>query len=524
MIVASSIRRTHVLALATVILLLTLTPAGANAGSYIVAQCAPGLFPEAPDAGYASTSSHFTPARDCNQNSNGVQVGYSLGPNETGTERGRYGMWVWQAPAGTYITGGSAYSRLATQVGIHGYLAVSPDAGAGIATENQNDDLLHLSAIPAGNWRYFISRLECTQPNDGGRCVGPGSGAHAWVKQLRLQLTDVSPPSLAIDGSMFSGALLRGPQTIAVSAADQGAGLQSVQVSVNGKGATGDDLSTSCNPLPGGLTSRLAPCPPGFAKTYTLNTADPPFVNGANAVSVCAFDYAQSGSRNTACQSRSVLVDNLCPASPVGGGVEVKAGFAGNHRDHRVRPYGRRAMIRGRVTDAQGNGVVGAQVCIEGHTALPGRPYHLIGTAPTNQNGGFSYKLRRGPSRTIQVAYRDGAAQVADGLELWMRARATLQLNRHRTRPHRRIHFIGRIPGPRADKRVVILSGTVPGAKRRFLIRRARTDGLGRFGFRYAFSPVRHRTRFVFWVTVPEQNGYPYLRGRSGHHYIRVRP
>ena len=44
---------------------------------------------------------------------------------------------------------------------------------------------------------------------------------------------------------MFSGAELRGPQTISVSAADQGAGLRSVQVVVNGQGATGDDLSGS---------------------------------------------------------------------------------------------------------------------------------------------------------------------------------------------------------------------------------------------------------------------------------------
>ena len=82
----------------------------------------------------------------------------------------------------------------------------------------------------------MVARLECTQPNEGNRCVGAAGGAHTYVKQVRIQLTDVVSPTISIGGSMFSGAELRGPQTISVSAADQGAGLQSVQVVVNGQG------------------------------------------------------------------------------------------------------------------------------------------------------------------------------------------------------------------------------------------------------------------------------------------------
>ena len=89
----------------------------ARAGSYIVAQCAPGLFAEAPEAGYGTSSSHFTEFRDCSPEAPGVQVGYHLGAGETGTEQGGYGAWVWEAPPGTYITGGSAYSRLASEDG-----------------------------------------------------------------------------------------------------------------------------------------------------------------------------------------------------------------------------------------------------------------------------------------------------------------------------------------------------------------------------------------------------------------------
>jgi hypothetical protein len=453
-----------------------------------------------------------------------MEVVHHLAAGETGTVQGAFGAWVWQAPAGTYITGGSTFSRLSTEAGHHGYLAVSPDSGSGIAFENQNDDQGHEAGIPAGNWRYLVARLECTQPNEGNRCVGAAGGAHAFIKQVRIVLTDVSQPTLSTGGSMFSGGVLRGPQEIAVSAADQGAGLASVLISVNGKSATGDDLSGSCNPLPGELTTRMSPCPPGFGKTYALDTAAPPFQEGTNSVAVCAYDYSRVGTPNSICETHEVLVDNLCPGSPIGGGQTVSGAFAGNGKGERTLAFHRRGLIHGRLRDGAGNPISGAQVCIQGHTSIEGRPFHLIGTTTTNPNGGWSYKLHRGPSRTIRVGYRFGAFQTSVDLELHMRAKVTLHLGRHRARVNRKVYFSGEIAGPRAAKRVVVVRGTVPGAKRLFLVRRARTDALGHFRVGYAFSPVSGPTKFVFWAVVPEQNGYPYVRGRSVPRYIRVHP
>jgi protocatechuate 3,4-dioxygenase beta subunit len=500
-----------------------LLPSSAQAGSYIVAQCSPGVYTGADDAGFTASTTHYTPRADCSPSAPGLQITHTLFAGETGTVQGGFGAWVWTAPAGTYITGGSTFSRLATESGQHGYLAVSPDSGAGLSYENQNDDQGHEAGIPAGNWRYLVARLECTQPNENNRCVGAAGGAHTYIKQVRIQLTDVVSPTISIGGSMFSGAELRGPQTISVSAADRGAGLRSVQVVVNGQGATGDDLSGSCNPLPGNMTSRLSPCPPSFGKAYTLDTAQAPFREGVNSISVCAYDYAQTGTPNAACESKEVLVNNLCPGSSVGGGNTITAGFAGNHKGERTLAFRRRALIRGRLHDPAGNPVANAQVCLQGHTDLPGRSFHLIGTATTNENGGWTFKVRRGPSRSFRVAYRFGAFQTSTDLTLHMRTRVTLHLSRHRTRVHKRIYFSGEIAGPSCALRVVVMRGTVPGAKRRFLVRRAKTDALCHYRAAYAFSPVPRTTRFVFNAVVPEQNGYPYVRGHSVPRYIRVR-
>jgi hypothetical protein len=267
----------------------------------------------------------------------------------------------------------------------------------------------------------------------------------------------------------------------------------------------------------------MAPCPPSFSKTYTLETAQAPFQEGVNSISVCAYDYAQTGTPNGACETKEVVVNNLCPGSPVGGGNTITAGFAGNQKAERTLAFRNRALIRGRLHDPRGNPVANAQVCIQGHTDLPGRPYHLIGTASTNENGGWSYKLARGPSRAFRIAYRFGAFQTSTDLSLHMRARATLHLSRHRARPHHRIYFSGEIAGPGCALRVVVMRGTVPGSKRQFLVRRAKTDALCHYRVGYAFSPVPRTTRFVFNAVVPEQNGYPYVRGHSVPRYIRVR-
>jgi hypothetical protein len=63
----------------------------------------------------------------------------------------------------------------------------------------------------------------------------------------------------------------------------------------------------------------------------------------------------------------------------------------------------------------------------------------------------------------------------------------------------------------------------VPGAKRRFLVRRAKTDAVGGFRVGYAFGPSPP-ARYAFWAVVPEQGGYAYARGRSVRRYIRLHP
>lgn len=199
-------------------------------------------------------------------------------------------------------------------------------------------------------------------------------------------------------------------------------------------------------------------------------------------------------------------------------------------RLRRQQGEGPHSLLPPQVTDPRppdhtnGQPIAGAQVCIQAHTDLAGRLFHLVATTTTNQNGGWSYKTNRGPSRIFRIAYRYGASETSTDLALHIRSRSTLHLSTHRTPFHKKIFFSGELPGPLCAGRTAYVSGTVPGASRRFLVGQATTDALCHFRIGYAFLRIDVPARFVFWVNIPEQAGYPDRPGRSVNRYIQVLP
>jgi hypothetical protein len=213
-----------------------------------------------------------------------------------------------------------------------------------------------------------------------------------------------------------------------------------------------------------------------------------------------------------------------CPPLPFVEDAQIAAHFPRSHSPSILLPYGRRTLAGGRLVDSDGFGLPGETLCIEERPRVHHWPYSVVGSTTTRADGTWSFKLPSGPSRSIRIDYGGDPDLISTFLDLDVHAHATLHLQRHRTLPHRRVYFSGRIPGPLPAKRVVILRGTVPGAKRKYLVRRGRTDAFGRFRIGYAFSPVARRTRFAFWIVVPVQDGYPYTLGRSSKRFVRVHP
>src|SRR5262249_44724185 len=102
--------------------------------------------------------------------------------------------------------------------------------------------------------------------------------------------------------------------------------------------------------------------------------------------------------------------------------------------------------------------------------------------------------------------------------------------------------FSGQIPGPYAAGRVVALEaligrgcskrhkgGSASAAKKRCMpnkwrtFKTLRTDSKGHYSGTYRFTQTTGTVRYSFRATVPDQAGYPYLKGSSDVRQVKVR-
>ena len=100
----------------------------------------------------------------------------------------------------------------------------------------------------------------------------------AAVRNVALDLDDRSPPTPSFTGgSLFASDAVRGDQTVALRAADEGGGVRRLELRVNGE-LVRDDVR-DCQ-LSAGIATALQPCAPEALATATLATSAPPFATG----------------------------------------------------------------------------------------------------------------------------------------------------------------------------------------------------------------------------------------------------
>jgi hypothetical protein len=485
----------------------------AHGGIYDVAQCSPGKTTNSA-AAYEASSTHFRQAKACaGTNPTGLVVVHSANQ----TTGGRYGQWVFRAPAGTAFRAGKFSANVQSQSGIEGaFTAAEP--GTFTFGVTQNGTWLPASFGPLSAERLNL-RLVCRRPPDA--TCGAADAAHLWARYFRFTLNDTSAPSFVLGGSLFVGGALHGDQTVAISGGDAGGGVHRVQVNVNGLGAATDTVPCA---LSGGLGTTLSPCPSDVQRTLTIDTAAAPFRDGTNLVQVCVSDFATSRTPpNTVCEERSVEVDNSCPESPVAGGTELGARFARNRKQTIKIAAGKRALIRGRLTSASGGPVAGALVCAKTRVKRRGSGFQFSRAAITDSSGQFAIRLPRGPSREVIIGYRVDAVEIDRRLRLLARPHPRLRVRPHRLLNGQRITMRGRIPRPFPRHRIVVIQGRNPGERRWITFEKARTDASGKFRARYTFLRVTSGiARFKIRALIPAQSGYPYASGRSSARTVVV--
>ena len=499
---ATRVRRAALIAALALglIALLALAPP-ARAGTYVAVQCHPDYDPAAANAVFSRTSDHYVSAAACAGSGAGLQIAN----NADATKDGRYGAWSWYPPAGTEFTHITSEAHVSHDAGHKGLVTIIDAAGN-----------VHWRWPAEGSWQpvewsagssavAYTAWLQCY--GSGGNC-GRSAAAHSRVRRLWFTLADRSAPTLSLAGSLFAPGPRRGPQTAQLAAADVGGGVWRWRLAVNGSPAA--SAEAGCDIVPGGPARRFAPCPAASAHSIALDTETAPFRDGANAVTACVSDVGWPA--NEVCHTRQVSVDNACRSSGDAAPAALEASF-GSGRAVGTVPSNRRAAVRGELRGAGGARLAEASVCVFAEP-LSGGGERLEGTARTDDGGRFRYSPRRGPSRRLRLVHRHGSEQVERTLTLRVRARPRLKVGpRSRLRNGQVARFRGKLPGPGAGGRVVVLQARVGTRWQAF--KSARSGPEGRFAARYRFRETTGRRLYRFRAVVREQAGYPYLKGAS---------
>lgn len=480
--------------------LIAARPAGA--GSYVTTQCSPA--DQGSGAAFQRTSEDYRERRRCGSG-DGLQVFQDAGS----TSHGRYGAWVWRAPAGTIFTSLQANASLTNHTGHHGELWATQTNGSRIEFGAEHNAFRVHHAT--GRYSRLEAMLRCASANGCGRAEN--DSAHAYVKGIFIRVEDRFAPALSLGGgSLLSFPVVRGVRSLAFETSDKGGGVRRVSVQANGTELAADVRNCA---LADGFATALSPCPLATTGSWAVNTTQAAFATGPNTVSACVVDLALDGNPNERCVGRSVWVDNACPTSSVAG-TRVTAHFDGGGAQIARRSH-RRATLAGRVEGASGQPAPGARVCALTRVRTRRAPVVVAATTTTDADGRYRLELPPGASREVFVHHVAGNRVVArHGLELRASVRPTLSV-----RPQRAVHngdrlrFTGELPGPACRERIVKVQAKV-GGQRWQVFRTDRTNGRCRFRARYRLrSTTRSANYYRFRALVPPQRGYPYERGHS---------
>lgn len=358
--------------------------------------------------------------------------------------------------------------------------------------------------------------------NDG--CPADSVVSHIDIYEARIGLLDPSPPVILDDprGPLFSRGRLSGTQNASFAATDRGGGLYRVALAVDG--ATYDS-----QPIQPGLGScnkpvtTPVPCPLSASDTYSFDTRALP--DGTHTLRLAVSDIAGN---TTYSRPRVVTIRNHARANGAGATREAKlsAHFGDKGGRYRATGYGARPFITGRLRRPDGQAIRNASIDILSRPARDGSKLRVVGHARSNQLGTFRYRVKKGSSRRLRVAYRaydlDDTASTHADLKLDVHAGVALTIRPRTVRNGHSITFTGRLRGgPGQGGTLITLQETRP---RPLTFLTVHADRHGRFRASYRFRYTTQRSLFAFRALVQRQPGYPYLAGRSRALNVLVTP
>ena len=188
--------------------------------------------------------------------------------------------------------------------------------------------------------------------------------------------------------------------------------------------------------------------------------------------------------------------------------------------DGRVRArFGRRVVLRGRLTLSAGQALVGVPVSV---TSTPRGGGEAIAetSATTGPTGRFKATVRPGASRRLLMSYAgvDDSLPAKRRIRLGVPASSSIVASRRSLRGAGRVRFSGRVRKGGA-RLVVVLQGREQRRWQTFADKRTKSGGKWRAAYRFNVLPRRYPIR----LRIRRQTGLEYDTGYSRRIVVRVR-
>jgi hypothetical protein len=382
-------------------------------------------------------------------------------------------------------------------------------------------------------WTQTIGRdVPSTRDFQAGIYCSFGAGAQScqWtsdpviaLRRVTFTLEESSPPTAQITGgTLLSGGSATGTQTVSYTATDQDSGVLRVSVLIGDTTVGTDQYGESC------ANDDWNACPvrqdPADMSIDTNQVAD-----GTYPLRLLVTDAA--GNTATVDTGRTVTVSNPRANGP--GAVRKTSSvqlLVGQGQSRALRTsYGRKLVIAGQATDADGRPLADAVVNVASQIAQAGQDFTGIGQTQTDASGAFAFSVPPGPNRTLRFSYTSPivAGQQARGqtdVVLQVRAAARLTVSDRKVAGGRRVTFRGRLAGGPVPASGVPIGfrGQVGKHTRKF--GDTQTDDRGRFRLTYKMPAAGPRkATYPIWVRIgADGDDYPYLPGLSNRVRVTV--
>jgi hypothetical protein len=408
-------------------------------------------------------------------------------------------------------------------------------ADTGVVTRTWADSSI---ARTVGTANYMTISAGCWA-GSGGCTLGATASVFLELYGSRVTITDTTAPALtgptAGDGLRAPGTRA-GDEPLTFTASDN-TGIRRAEIvdvtdADNPQVVAAEDYATTQSAQKGKCDyTRTKPCPDLKAEPIAAS----PAIAGHRTLLLRVTDSA--GNQTV---SAPFAVTARGPLNGAGGGdgARLVGGFPGHsmrgrgksrHRVGVLRPtktvgFGHGALVRGTLRNAAGQPVAGAELRLLVRELRLGAHYADRGAITTTADGRFSFRITRGASRRVRIAYRayagDTSLAAKSDITLKTKARITMHVPR-RVRSHGTTRFRGSLRGrPLPPGGVTLeLQAYQPGRGWR-TVKTTRTRRSGTYSTRYRFNSGFGR--FTFRIRLRPNDSYPYSRGTSRHVRVRV--